>query len=84
MHACMHARICICKHVCMCLCRSIYISKCIYKYICACVCENIFAHLNIYIYMCVFWKIDGSICKYIYIPVVPHKAVAEVSKIGNL
>ena len=22
--------------------------------------------------------------KYIYIPVVPHKAVAEVSKIGNL
>ena len=24
------------------------------------------------------------ICVYIYIPVVPHKAVAEVSKIGNL
>ena len=25
-----------------------------------------------------------NMCVYIYIPVVPHKAVAEVSKIGNL
>ena len=36
-------------------------------------------HFFVYIYM--------YVCVYIYthdIPVVPHKAVAEVSKIGNL
>ena len=31
-------------------------------------------------YACVY----GCIYIYMYIPVVPHKAVAEVSKIGNL
>ena len=36
----------------------------------------------------IFWDITMYICIYIYIvnriPVVPHKAMAEVSKIGNL
>ena len=45
----------------------------IYRYICR---SRYKLHIDIYIYMCV-WS-------YIYIPVVPHKAVAEVSKIGNL
>ena len=44
---------------------------------------------NIYIYVNYIYKYDLSIYKYylykyINIPVVPHKAVAEVSKTGNL
>ena len=38
-----------------------------------------YINVCVYVYMCV--------CVYkniLYIPVVPHKAVAEVSKIGNL
>jgi hypothetical protein len=41
-------------------------------------------------YVCSFshflsqWSINEGRCKQHIIPVVPHKAVAEVSKIGNL
>ena len=42
-------------------------------------CIYINIYMYIYIYVCV------NVCSYWYIlPVVPHKAVAEVSKIGNL
>ena len=43
---------------------------------CVCVCDSvcICINLSIYIYVCI----------YIYVPVVPHKAVEEVSKIGSL
>ena len=45
---------------------------------------TIYIHIHIYIHMITYAQY-----KYIYIyinilPVVPHKAVAEVSKIGNL
>ena len=33
---------------------------------------------------CIYIYIVKDIYIYIYTPVVPHKAVAEVSKIGNL
>ena len=41
------------------------------KNACACTCIVLYTYIYIYIY-------DA------YLPVVPHKAVAEVSKIGNL
>ena len=54
----------------------------VYTYKCLCVYQYIFTlccqydiHICVYIYIYIY---------YIMLPVVPHKAVAEVSKIGNL
>ena len=49
---------------------------------------HFFLYIYIYVYICIYVNILKKNI-YIYInthdiPVVPHKAVAEVSKIGNL
>ena len=54
----------------------IYIYVCMYIYISICI------HTYIHIYIYIHTK--GQMYTHDYIPVVPHKAVAEVSKIGNL
>ena len=61
----------VCMHVCMYACMHVCMYACMHVRMCACmyVCTDI--------YRCVCHM-------YIDIPVVPHKAVAEVSKIGNL
>ena len=42
-------------------------------------------YLRLYEYTCVYVYIYAHMCfTYVYVPVVPHKAVAEISKIGNL
>ena len=49
--------------------------------------ENQSIHIHIYIYICmsIYIYIILHIIYFIfYMPVVPHKAVEEVSKIGNL
>ena len=47
--------------------------------------ENQSIHIHIYIYVYVYIYIILHIIYFIlYMPVVPHKAVEEVSKIGNL
>ena len=44
----------------------------------------IYTSNQIYLLHTLFHYINNVTNIYIYIPVVPHKAVAEVSKIGNL
>ena len=71
----------------------IYIcSICMFDYVCVWdkttqayyVCCTMYIHVYIYIYMCCIYIYMCNTITYSYIPVVPHKAVAEVSKIGNL
>ena len=38
-------------------------------------------HLNIFLKLC---QVETAVKRIYNLPVVPHKAVAEVSKIGNL
>ena len=55
----------------------------IYIYVCVCACV---LKSNVYIYICVYcisYYIIGAL-RLFHVPVVPHKAVADISRIGNL
>ena len=56
----------------------------IYIYVSLYIIVNHYIYIYIYIYISVYHCKSLYISVYHCIPVVPHKAVAEVSKIGNL
>ena len=82
MHMCMYVEVCICVYmyanVCICMSMYVYVCLCMFMYVYVCIC------MHMYVDVCRCVQMYVSVCICMYIPVVPHKAVAEVSKIGSL